>query len=184
MLYYLYQPLLLAHRHDWRALHPLSDAGDEGVGGIHDVVAAAIVFRHFNETAVGHPAQLKQILRVGAAKLKDVLVVVAHGYHPHFLVCTHKGGDKGKIVGTHVLCLVNHQHGLANLAGFHLAGMNHLCGLSHHQVCVFKIARSAQEVEAIGMEGLDFHIMGGIAYQFHQPLLELGGCGTREGEHQ
>ena len=54
----------------------------------------------------------------------------------------------------------------------------------NHISSLIQIANPAQQVEAVGMEGLDLYEMGGIAYELHQALLELGSGCTRESEHQ
>ncbi len=59
----------------------------------------------------------------------------------------------------------------------------HFGGLLNHISCLIQIANPAQQVEAVGMEGLDFYEMGSIADELHQSLLELGSGCTRESEH-
>lgn len=49
---------------------------------------------------------------------------------------------------------------------------------------IFEVADTPQQVEAIGVEGLDLDEVGRIADQRHQPLFELRSRRTREGEHQ
>ena len=111
-------------------------------------------------------------------------VIITHGYNPHPLIGLHKRFYKTIFIGTHVLGLVYHQHRLAYLTAFHQSVFYHPGGLFHHIVHLFKITDTSQQVEAVGMEGLDIDIMGGISHHVEQALLKLGGGCSGEGEHK
>ena len=60
---------------------------------------------------------------------------------------------------------------------FGLAFFNHLGGTAHHIFNLVKIADFTKKIKAESMKGLYFNKICGVADEFHQPLLELGGGG-------
>ena len=145
---------------------------------------AAIILRHLNESAILGLGQFVEILRIGTSELVDVLVVIAHGYHPHFFVGMYEGSNQGIIILAHILRFVDYEHSLADAIRLHFSCIDHFCRLSYHVSRLVQIAHSAQQVEAIRMESLDLYKVGGVADELHQALFKFGGCCTREGEHQ
>lgn len=184
MLHDSYLSIFLTHGDDRGRFDSLTDVVGEAVGSIHDVAKAAVILRHLDETAVFCLGQFIEILRVGAPKLIDVLVIIAYGYHPHLFVGFHQSRDKGIIILAHVLRLIDNEHSLADAIGFNFSIADHFGGLLNHISSLIQIANPAQQVEAVGMEGLDFYEMGGIADELQQSLLEFGSGCTRESEHQ
>ena len=143
-----------------------------------------VVLGHLDELAFCIFQQLGHIAGVGATKLEDVLVVIAYGNHAHLLVGCHEGSHQGIFLLTHVLSLVNHQNCLGYAVWFHLSISNHLCCTRHNVLGIIEISYPAKQVEAIGMECLDFHKVGSIANESHKSLLEFYRRRSREGEHQ
>ena len=166
------------------ALHPVADGLDEGVGEFDDGAGAAVVFDQL--VAAFRPAagERGHVAAVGAAEGVDVLVVVAHGDHAHFLVGPHQGPHQGVLAGVHVLRLVDDQHRLGDAVRLHPAAFDQPDGLADHVPGLFQVADASQEVEAVGVEGLDFDEVGGVADEVEQAALEFGGGGAREGQHE
>ena len=179
-----YQTIFVAHRDDRGRLHSPANALNKGIGEIHHVMRAAIVLSHLDETAVGFFRQLIEILRVRTTELVNVLVVIAYGNHTHVLIVGHQRLNQCKFLGTHVLCLVDDQHRFPDFVGFHFALINHFGSPCYHILRVLKIANTAHQVKTVGVEGLDFHIMGRLTNQANQTLFELCCSGARESQHE
>ena len=128
--------------------------------------------------------KLKHVVGAGSAKLIDVLVVIAHSNHTYIVIDSHQRPDKRILLFVHVLRLINDQHRLADPVHLHFTADNHLGGLRHHVLHLLQTAVAPYEVEAIGMEGLDVHIIDGITYQFYQAAFKFCGCRPGKSEHQ
>ena len=180
----LHLSFLARCRLDEGLLHPARNVLHKAVGATYDRLCRAVVVGHFVQPGAVLAGEHLHVAGIGAAEGEDVLVVVAHRYDPHFLVLPHQCLHQPEIIGAHVLCLVNDKHALGNLRRLHLAALYHSGSLAHHVFHLVEPAQFAQEVEAVGVEGLDFHIVGGGAHKVEEAFLELGGGGPREGEHQ
>ena len=176
--------LFVAHRLDLRVLHPSGDRLDELVGKGDRMTGTAEIVGHLDEASSGSLGQLEHVAGVRPPEFVDVLVVVTHGDDAHLLVADHQRRYEGILVGGHVLCFVDDEHGLADLVGFDLPLFDHPGSPRDNILGIFEVTDTPQQVETIGVEGLDLDEMGRIADQRHQPLFELRGRRTREGEHQ
>ena len=111
-------------------------------------------------------------------ELEDVRVVVADCYNAHLFVGGDECVDEGVLVGSHILCFVDNQHRLCDAVGLDFAVFDHACGAGHDVLDVVEVSDAAQEVEAVGMEGLYLDEVCGIAYEGHEALLELDSGGA------
>ena len=179
-----YEAFTAVHRYDGLILEPSAYAADECVGEVYHMARAAVVLGHFDEASVRFLQQAAHVARVGAAELEDVLVVVSDGYDAHLLVGGHQGMHQGILLVAHVLRFVYDKYGFGYAVRLHLSAVNHTGGAFHHILDVIEVADAAQQVEAVGVECLDFDEVGGVAYESHQALLELYGRRARECEHQ
>ena len=148
------------------------------------MTGTAEIVGHLDEASSGSLGQLEHVAGIRPPEFVDVLVVVTHGDDAHLLVAGHQRRYEGILVGGHVLCFVDDEYGLADLVGLDLPLFDHPGSPRDNILGIFEVADTPQQVEAIGVEGLDLDEVGRIADQRHQPLFELRSRRTREGEHQ
>lgn len=183
-MHYSYPPLILLHGYNRSLLHTTIDIADKPVGNIDYLARTAVILGHFDHTPTRQHRQLTHILRISPSELKDILVIITDSNDSHILEVFDKSLDQGKIVGAHILRLINDQDRLAYLGWLHITTRYHLCSSSHHIIGLIQIAYSSEQVKTIRVEGLNFNKMGGVAYEGQQALLEFGSSSTRESEHK
>ena len=136
-------PGIVSLGYDRRAFHPMTDSLSETVDKSHDMARTAIILGHFHEPASLHPGQIVKVTGVGTPEFVNVLVVIAHGNHAHFLVLVHQSLHKRVFIAPHVLRLVYDQYRLADSGRFHLATLYHPCGHAHHVLHLIKVSHPA-----------------------------------------
>ena len=149
----------------------------------YNCLPTAIILNHFIFGGVQIINERLHKATVGATELENVLVVIAHGNHPHFLIVAHQSSNKRVFVFVHILCFVNHQYGFVDASLVGLAVFNHLCGPCHYIVNFFQRACFAQQIKTKRMECLDFQEVSRISDKIDEALLEFCGGSTGEGEH-
>ena len=176
--------VFLAHRYNRHAFQPSANTFHKIIGRCHHMTCTPVILRHLHKAASSLLCQLPHVTGIRATELINILVIVAHSYHPHLLIVVHQRPYQRMLFHAHVLRLINHQHRLANPVGLHFPLFNHLRSLPHHVLYFLQVTNQAQQVKTIGMKSLDFHVVRRIANQFHQPLLEFRGSRPGESQHQ
>ena len=112
------------------------------------------------------------------------MIVVSYGNHAHIVIALHQCADQGKLIGIHVLGLVNDENAFCDFPLFDLTVCNHPGSVMDHIFYAFKTSNLTEKIEAVGMEGLDLHKVRCISDQGHQPFFEFGCRSTGKGKHQ
>ena len=170
---HLHPSVFFSHGEDRGSFDSFSDDFGKFVGETDRMACASVVLGHFDKPTAAFLGQAVHVFRVRTAEFVDVLVVVAHCNDAHFFVIGHQGTHQCIFFVAHVLCLVYHQYRFPDSVGFHFTLFYHFGSFGYYVFGFFQIAYPSQQVETIGMEGLYFDKVGGVADQFHQPLLEF-----------
>ena len=144
MMSYSNPSLLLPHRNNRHRFHSAANCLYKLVSKSHYMTCTAVIFGHFHKPASRFLCQPKHISGIRATEFINILIIIPHCYYTHFFVMMHQGPHQCMFFGSHILCLVNHQHRLTNPIRFNLALFNHFRSLPHYILHLIQIAYQSQ----------------------------------------